>query len=236
MGGPKNSRRAGFTVLEVLLAAAIGVVILGGAYMVYELGQSTVQRDERKVNLQQNVRSALDLLMWQIRHAGYLNRGTVPNRIAIGTDTLLVLRGDVQLNGTPGITDTLFGLQAPGTGLCPAPSVGPGASCLVTGSNVYAVPGAQVLTAFNVSAIRFAYFDENDVALATPLDGVGPGAFPNGAAAASPLAGPTTDRDAVRLIRITLTAADAHVSAGPGIGSAPEEMLLTADVRIRNVN
>lgn len=237
MGGGSGRGARGFTVLELILAGAIGVVVVGGAYMVYEAGQSTVARSERKADLQQNVRTALDLLIRQMRLAGYLNLGTTPNRVAIGDGTLLVLRGDVQLTGAAGVADTLFGLQAPGTGACPpAPASGPGAPCLVIGNDVYTPGAAQAVIAFNVTNIGFAYFDANDNPLPTPLDGVVAGAFPNGGAAPSPLPGPTTNRDAVRRIQVTLTAVDPNVSAGPGIGSAPEQIVLRANVRLRNVN
>ncbi len=226
------SRRTarGFTLLEVLLAGVIGVVVLGAAYMVYEAGLSTTAKDERKVDLQQSARAALDLLMWQIRVAGYLNLGTTPNRIAIGTDNLLVVRGDVQLNGALGIEDTLFAVQPNATGTCATPP------CLVTGTNVYTVNAAQMVTAFNIASLTLAYFDQNNTPLPTPLDGVGPGAFPDGTPAPSPLGGPTTNRDAVRKVRLTLTAVDPRVSAGPGVGSTPERITLTADVRIRNAD
>jgi type IV pilus assembly protein PilW len=220
----------GFSFLEVLLVAAISVVVLGAAYLMYETGHSTMRKDERAMDVQQNARAALDLLTWQIRLAGYLNQGTTPNRIAIGTDTVLVVRGDVQLTGGLGLTDTFFGVQPNATAVCAAPP------CLVTGTNVYTVAAAQEVTAFNVSGLTFTYFDQNNTLLPTPLDGVGAGAFPNGTPAPSPLGGPTTNRDAVRKIRLTLTALEARVSAGPGIASTPTQITMTADVRIRNID
>jgi len=228
----KTARRRadGFTVLELLLAGTIGVVLLGGAYMVYEAGHSTTRKDERKLDFQQNARAALDLLMWQIRLAGYLNGGTTPNRVAIGTDTLLVVRGDVQLNGALGIVDTLFAVQPSAGAVCAAPP------CLVTGTNVYTANSAQLVTAFNIAGLTFAYFDQNNTPLPAPLDGVAAGAFPNGTPAPNPLGGATTNRDAVRKVRLTLTALDQRVSAGPGVGSTPDRITLTADVRIRNAD
>ncbi len=235
----------GFTLLELLLAATIGVVVLGGAYMVYDASQSTARKDERMVDLQQNARNAMDLLMWQIRLAGYLNLGKMSNRIAIGTGNLLVVRGDVQLTGGAVATDTLFTVQQPGLGLVcnttpPCPNCPP-PPCLVTGTSVYTVNAAQTVTAFNVSSVTFQYYDQNNSLLTpTPLDGVTPvdaatppAGFANGTAAANPLPGTTTNRDAVRKVRITLTAIDPNLSAGPGIGSAQAQVTLTADVRLR---
>jgi len=102
MGMSPQRTQKGFTIVEMLLASVISVMVIGGAYMVYDASQSTALADERKADLQQNARSAMDLLMWQIRLAGYLALGSTPNRIAIGTDTLLVIRGDVRLTGGAG--------------------------------------------------------------------------------------------------------------------------------------
>jgi Tfp pilus assembly protein PilW len=214
----------------MLVASAISIMVIGGTYMVYDASQSTARADERKVDLQQNARSALDLLLWQIRLAGYLNLGRTPNRIAIGTDTMLVVRGDVQLTGTAAIADTLFAVHRNTTAACPAPP------CLVTGTNVYTVNAAQAVLAFKVDSVTFTYFDQSNLALVTPLDGVTAGGYPNGAAAASPLPGNTADRDAVRKIRVTLTAVDQTVSAGPGVGSRPDQLTLSADMRFRNAD
>ena len=38
-------------------------MVIGGAYMVYDASQSTARKDERKSDLQQNARSALDTLL-----------------------------------------------------------------------------------------------------------------------------------------------------------------------------
>ena len=226
---PAGTER-GFTILEMLLAAAISVMVIGGAYMVYDASQSTARADERKADLQQNARSAMDLLMTQIRLAGYLALGTTPNRIAIGTDTLLVLLGDVRLTGGAGIADTLFSVQPTANATCAAPP------CLVSGTDVFTVNAAQSVIAFNIQSVTFTYFDQNNNVLPTPLDGAVAGAYPNGAPAPSPLAGNTADRDAVRKVRAALTAVDPSVSAGPGVGSTPNQITLSADIRFRNAD
>ena len=230
MGMWSARSQRGFSILEMLLAASISVMVLGGAYMVYDASLSTARADERKVDLQQNARAALDLLLWQIRLAGYLNLAKTPNRIAIGTDTLLVVRGDVQLTGATGIADTLITLHPNTTAACPAPP------CLVTGTNVYTVNAAQAVLAFNIASVTFTYFDQNNIPRVTPLDGVAAGGYPDGAPAASPLPGNTVDRDAVRKIRVNLTAVDQTVSAGPGLGSKPDQITLSADIRFRNAD
>ncbi len=225
----------GFTFIELLLASVLGVVVLGGAYMVYEAGWSTQRAGARRANLQQNARAALDALTWQIRQAGYLNLGTTANWIVIGTPTLLVVRGDLRGANILGTQDTLFGIQPAQTAFCLAPP------CLMSGDNVYTVDAAQTALSFNsVTNVAFTYFDANDTALAAPLDGVGPGAYPNGSPypspvpAGIPVPGPTTDRNQVCRIQLQLTAVDNNVGPSPGVGSAVQQIVLTADVRLRN--
>ncbi len=228
-----KDRNKGFTVLELILAAALAVLVLGGAYMVYEAGWSTVGRSERKADLQQNTRAALDMLTWQIRLAGYQDLGMAPNRIVIGQNDLLVIRGDVQVLGALVLNDTLFGVQNPDppTLTCPVPP------CLVTGANVYTVAAAPTAIAFGgITAVNFNYFDRLDLPLAAPLDGVVEGAFPDGAAAPNPLPGPANDRDAVRMIQIVLTAVDASVGPRVGVDSGIERITLRANVRFRNAD
>jgi hypothetical protein len=236
-----RDRNRGFTILELILAGALGVVVLGGAYMVYDAGWSTVGRSERRADLQQNARAALDILVWQIRHAGYQSLGVAPDRIVIGENNLLVIRGDVQVTGALVLSDTLFGIQPNQSTICLAPP------CLVTGTNVYTVAAAPVVAAFGVvTGLTFNYFDRNDVQLPAPLDGVTAGAFPDGTAAPSPLPGPApcpaspqsteSCRNAVRRIQIVLTAVDRNVTAGPGPGSGVEQIVVSADVQLRNTN
>ena len=249
MVGRSHRRTRGFTLMEVLLSGTIAVTVIGSAYMVYETAQSTSRKDERKANLQQNARAALDMLIWQIRQAGYyqdanpdIGFNAKANRIILGTDTALVIRGNQQLVGYTGFVDTLFGVQPAVNAACPAPP------CLVTGTNVYTVGAAQAVTAYNITAVAFQYFDANNLVLAAPLDGVGTGAFATGTLPTNPLQNPlpapnapdplagSAARDAVRNILVTITAVDNRVSAGPGIGSTPDQVTLSAFVRLRNAN
>ena len=236
---PQVSRpagRGGFTLAEVLMASAAAVVILLGAYAVYDTGQATYARTEQRADIQQNARAALDTLVRHIRMAGYAQQNAVVNPIVIGDTNVLVIRGDVRMAGlpTPGV-DTIFAVRTTVNGDCPAPP------CLmlqapeVSGVNVYTANSATLPLAFGITAITFAYFDANGQQLPTPLDGVSGGAFPDGALPPNPLPGTTTNRDAVRRIQVTVTAVDPRTFAGPG-SRGPQVYTLTEDVRIRNRN
>jgi len=61
----------GFTIVELLVSAVIFVVILLGIYMMYETNQITFLKGEKKTNIQQNARIAMDQMETEIRMAGY---------------------------------------------------------------------------------------------------------------------------------------------------------------------
>ena len=227
----------GFTLIEVLIAAATSVLILIGAYVVYDHGLSTFTRTERRTDIQQNARAALDLMARQIRMAGYTasnDTNPVRNPIVIGAADVLVIRGDVRVKDPalafPGV-DTIFGLRTTPNTDCPAPP------CLMThvwetaGTNVYTANAAQLALAFGITGITFRYFKAANAELTAPLDGKT--TYPSSATPVDLSTEVRTDRDAVHRIQVTITA-QADAFAGPG--AVPQTYVLTQDIRIRNKN
>jgi hypothetical protein len=82
-------------------------------------------------------------------------------------------------------------------------------------------PGQMQVVADNITSLTFAYFDQDHVQLAAPLDGQGLGI---------PGFGVTTARAAVRTVVITMTAQETVP------GQAPQTYTLTTNVRLRNLN
>ena len=64
----KNEK--GFTMLELLVAVAIGTIILGGLYVLLQTGQFTSSRGGQKLDIQQAGRAALDTMARDLRMAG----------------------------------------------------------------------------------------------------------------------------------------------------------------------
>ena len=232
--GTDRRGAAGFTLLEVLLASAMGVLILVAAYAIYESGQSTYKRAERKTDIQQNARAALDTVVRQIRMAGYASLNQVPNSIVIGEADRLVIRGDVRLAGLPSPgTDTIFAVRTAASADCPRPPCLMSHAAEAAGTNVYTTDEARLPVAFAISSIAFNYFDGNNVELAPPLDGAA--AYPAGANPVDLSGETTTVRDSVRRIRVSITATDPRSFAGTG-RTGPETYTLVEDVRVRNKN
>jgi type IV pilus assembly protein PilW len=62
---------AGFTLIEVLIAMAVSMLILGGAYSVFMSQQKNTTVQINVSDIQQNLRAAMDFMVRDIRMAGY---------------------------------------------------------------------------------------------------------------------------------------------------------------------
>ena len=61
----------GFTLIELLMAVAIAGVVVGGVYSVYLTQQKSYLAQQEIVEMQQNLRAAMQLMEREIRMAGY---------------------------------------------------------------------------------------------------------------------------------------------------------------------
>jgi prepilin-type N-terminal cleavage/methylation domain-containing protein len=215
------ARQAGFTIVEVLVALSIFLLILMGIMQVFEPSNTAYQSSQRKLNVQQNGRVAMDVMVRQIRMTGYFpeNIDTTTandqlNSVEVATNAALAVAGD--LDGS-GLTNTfLFCLDSAGLRRVQGPR-GAGGS--------YTCGNGAVL-AEGVTNLAFAYYDANNDPVPSPptapyqLDGQAVGAAPSFVS--------TTQRAAVRRVVITLTARESVPN------QPPQTYTLTSDVRLRN--
>ncbi len=66
-----NMRYKGFTLVEVLIAMAVGAIIMAAIYGLMTTAQKTSTSLDRKVIAQQDTRAVLDLMAMEIRMASY---------------------------------------------------------------------------------------------------------------------------------------------------------------------
>ncbi|MGE5850647.1 MAG: PilW family protein [Candidatus Methylomirabilota bacterium] len=120
-----SSRRPGFSLVELVIGLTVFLVVLLAVYQLFDTGTATYRSGQRKVDVQQNARVALDEVVRQIRMVGYWPENFDANPandlpatsigLHVGMSNGLAVFGD--LDGTCNLTQA----QNPGQS-CPAPS------------------------------------------------------------------------------------------------------------------
>jgi type IV pilus assembly protein PilW len=212
-------RQDGFTLVELMVAMSIFLLILVGIFQVFDPSRNAYQVSERKLDVQQNARVAMDRMSRQLRMTGYFpeNIATPPanlsNSIQVATESALSVAGDLdELGASSAYTFCLNGGLRRVSG-----AIGAAGS--------YTCANGQLM-AESVTALSFAYFDSANNPVPNPpatpfnLDGQGLGAAPAFVTVAQ--------RSIVRRIVISVTAQENVPSQGT------QTYTLTSDVRIRN--
>ena len=87
-----RSKTGGFTLIELLISMAVGMVIIGSAFALVMANRQLLAADQERTNVNQNLRSALDILGADVRVAGErLGSSGVP-AIAVRGGNELILR------------------------------------------------------------------------------------------------------------------------------------------------
>lgn len=70
-GLPGAKRNRGFTLTELMVAMAVGLIVLAAIYHVFVFQSQRFDREEQIAEMQQNARAAMDTMTREIRMAGY---------------------------------------------------------------------------------------------------------------------------------------------------------------------
>jgi type IV pilus assembly protein PilW len=99
--------QVGFSLVELMVAMALGLLVLGAVFSVFILQNQTFSNQEELVAMQQNVRAGMDLMSREIGLAGYdptgMNSDTNTSNNFVGTPvstTQLQIRADLNANGS----------------------------------------------------------------------------------------------------------------------------------------
>lgn len=95
-----NLRQSGLTLVELLIAMALGLLVLLAVVSLYVGSRQTFRIQEDSARLQETGRYAIETLGRSIRQAGFWNMPINPVSTATGF-------GGVAINGTNGATDTV---------------------------------------------------------------------------------------------------------------------------------
>ena len=211
----------GFTMIEMLIALSVFLLILMGVFQIFEPSNAAYVSSERKLGVQQNARIAMDMMLRQIRMAGYFpenfdtdTTNDVANSVQIATDTAMALAGD--LDGSNASNAFFFCVSASGLRRVK------GALGVATS---YQCNSGDIL-AESVTSLGFAYYDANNNPVPNPP--TAPYQLDGQAAGAAPTFVTTTQRAAVRRVVIQLTARES-------VPNQPAQTYtLNSDVRLRN--
>ena len=95
----KNNEQ-GFTLIEVVIGLAISLILMGVAVSIFNVQRKSYIMQEQVTEMQQNVRAAMDMMVREIRMAGYDPTASGFFGIGTNTTTLLQILADLDGNGT----------------------------------------------------------------------------------------------------------------------------------------
>lgn len=101
----------GFTLVEVLITMLISGIVMASIYSAFQSQQNSYLAQDQVAEMQQNIRSGLDLMVREIRMVGYDPEGTaydpsVFDRITVATRGRFSFTQDFNEDGKIDITDT----------------------------------------------------------------------------------------------------------------------------------
>ena len=149
----KNER--GYTLQELLVAIPLGMLILGGVMTVF-ISQSRSYHAQEQINeMQQNARAAMDIMVREIKMAGY-DPTNIPGFVALPTTIATQIRVVANLNEDNDANDNNEDITYTYNA----------ANDLIQRT----VGGTPTTLAENISDLEFKYLDENGAGTAVPAD------------------------------------------------------------------
>ena len=219
---------SGFSVAELLVATVMVFVLIGVIYNTFRVQILTTKSQESRVVAQEYSRTALDIMVREIRNLGYFPTGVACATIPANTNGIITanaqsIRYVYDVNSDNDCADldedVTYQYQAPGPQNCPA---GFGDITRTANGNTQALTNCNVPN--TAGSFSFTYFPQDcNNSFTTPVGGGAP-ICPTGANAGT-LA-------AIQRILISLTVQ----SMGPDreFGGGRLDAIMTSSVNLRN--
>lgn len=154
MDNLQQNNEGGFTIVELLVGSAISLIVLGITFSMFNVQRKIFSVQEQRSEMQQNVRAAMDMMVREIRMAGYdpLDTGFVA---ISGTSTATSIQVSADLDGSGGLVNSeTVTYTYDAQNLQIDRNIGSGAQ-----------PFAE-----NIANLNFSYFDANDIVTTTASD------------------------------------------------------------------
>jgi len=163
-GAPKSRVDRGFTLIELMVSIAIGMVVLASVATTFTSQTRAYSAQEQINQMEQNLRGALDIMTREIKMAGYKpNGGTVTGVVSYSSSSLTI-QADIDGNGT---------LLASGTGSDTANEQIAYVYDSVNKKITRQVgSGTAATLAENISAFTFTYYQSSGATLATSASNI----------------------------------------------------------------
>jgi Tfp pilus assembly protein PilW len=150
-----TKEQGGCTLVELLVSMMLTLFFMGAVYSVFRVQARTVKSQESRLEAQEYARAVLDVMVREIRNAGYTVSGTACAGVVTATAQTLQIRLDTDDDGDCGgpnedITYTYNGANQDITRA-------------VDGG------GAQNLTDGNATALQFTYYAQDSTTAMSPI-------------------------------------------------------------------
>lgn len=150
MAFPWEKNEGAFTLIELVIGLAITMVLLGIAVKVFLVQRKVMTTQEQVSEMQQYVRSAMDMIVRDARMAGYNPAGIAYSGISVAQTGTMTIQADYDGSGIISGTETItYAYDAANNQI-----------------DRNAGGGAQPF-AENIEALTFSYLDSSGVATTT---------------------------------------------------------------------
>ena len=168
----KRSDIRGMTLIELMVAMAVSLLVLGLVVATLISQQKNKITQDQMMDMQQGVRAALEIMGTDLKMAGYNPLGTAVATFLIANNAEILFQldlngdGDLINSGPPVTPDPGESIRYALTNDANGDGVADSEPCHL--GRELDGGGLQVL-AENIEALNFVYFDRNGVVLPTPV-------------------------------------------------------------------